>query len=278
VVKEIARSQKVNWLGLCAGGMTVAFMLGHLAATGDESAASATYLVTMLSGREPNAVGMLDTGQARVQLARAARAEQVVPATALRTLFALLRPNDLVYGYLVSGWLLGKPPAAFDVLAWNDDASSVPAKFALQTTELVLDGWEGADGPTLLGTTADLASVGCDSFHVAGYTDHITRWRACYGTTQLLGGDKELTLVKSGHIQSFVNPAQTGRYDCWYGPPTASDPDKWLSEATVQHGSWWQRWADWLVARSGRERNARATLGSRKHPPLGTAPGGYAHS
>ncbi|MGH3189331.1 MAG: PHA/PHB synthase family protein [Streptosporangiaceae bacterium] len=277
VVKKIARSQKVSWLGLCAGGMTVAFMLGHLAATGDQTAASATYLVTMLSGREPNAVGMLDTGQSRAQLARAARAEQVVPATALRTLFALLRPNDLVYSYLVSGWLLGKPPAAFDVLAWNDDASSVPAKFALQTTQLVMDGWDGA-GPLLLGTQADLGAVSCDSFHVAGYTDHITRWRACYSTTQMLGGDKELTVVKSGHIQSFVNPAATGRYDCWYGPPTASEPDKWLSEATVQQGSWWQRWADWLIARSGAERAARPTLGNREYPPLGTAPGTYAHS
>ncbi len=103
----------------------------------------------------------------------------------------------------------------------------------------------------LLGTTADLGAVNCDSFHVAGYTDHITRWRACYSTTQVLGGDKELTVVKSGHIQSFVNPAATGRYDCWYGPPTASEPDKWLSEAAVQQGSWWQRWADWLIARSG---------------------------
>jgi polyhydroxyalkanoate synthase subunit PhaC len=276
VVRTITHSEKVNWLGLCAGGMTLAFMLGHQAATSDESAASATYLVTMLSGREPNAVGMLDTGQSRAQLALAARAEQVVPGTALRTLFAFLRPNDLVYSYLVNGWLMGQSPTPFDVLAWNDDASSTPARFALETTELVMDGWEG-DGPVLLGTPTDLGKVGCDSFHVAGYTDHITRWRACYSTTQVLGGDKELTVVKSGHIQSFVNPIQTGRYDCWYGPPTSPDPDKWMSTATVQQGSWWQRWAEWLTARSGGQRPARAALGSRKYPPLGTAPGTYAH-
>ena len=277
VVKKIARSQQVSWLGLCAGGMTVAFMLGHLAATRDEQAASATYLVTFLSGREPNVVGMLDTANSRAQLARAARAGQVVPATALRTLFALLRPNDLVYSYLVSGWLMGRSPAPFDVLAWNDDASSVPARFAYEMAKVVDDGWDGA-GPVLLGTPSDLGAVGCDSFHVAGYTDHIARWRACYSTTQLLGGDKELTVVKSGHIQSFVNPMRTGRYDCWYGPPTASEPDKWLSEATVQQGSWWQRWADWLIARSGGQRAARPTLGNREYPPLGTAPGTYAHS
>jgi polyhydroxyalkanoate synthase len=276
VVRQIAGSDTVNWLGLCAGGMTVALMLGHLAATGADLAGSATFLVTMLSGEQPNVVGMSATEQARGQLALAARAGQVIPGTVLRALFALLRPNDLVYNYLVSSWLMGESPAPFDVLAWNDDATATTAKFALQMTKIVMDGWGGASGPTLLGTTADLGKVTCDSFHVAGYTDHITPWRACYCTTQLLGGDKEVTVVRSGHIQSFVSPADSSHYDCWYGSPTVPDPDQWLATAAVQHGSWWKRWADWLIARSGSERAACATLGSRRFPPLGPAPGSYA--
>jgi len=276
VVRQIAGSDTVNWLGLCAGGVTVALMLGHLAATGADPAGSATFLVTMLSGEQSNVIGMSATEQVRGQLALAARAGQVIPGTALRALFALLRPNDLVYNYLVSGWLMGESPPPFDVLAWNDDATATTAKFALEITKIVVDGWDGAIGPTLLGTTADLGKVTCDSFHVAGDTDHITPWRACYSTTQLLGGDKELTVARSGHIQSFVNPADSSPYDCWYGSPTVPDPDQWLAAAAVQHGSWWQRWADWLIARSGSERAACATLGSRRFPPLGPAPGSYA--
>jgi len=276
VVRQIAGSDTVSWLGLCAGGMTVAWMLAHLAAAGAAPAASATYVVTMLSGQQPNVVGMSDTRQARAELALAARAGQVIPGTALRALFALLRPNDLVYNYLVSGWLMGEPPPPFDVLAWNDDATAVPARFALEATRIVMDGWDGAPGPVLLGAPADLGKVGCDSFHVAGYTDHITPWRACYSTTQLLGGDKELTVVRSGHIQSFVNPEDKPRYDCWYGPPAAPGPDEWLATATFQHGSWWRRWAGWLTARSGGMRAASAALGSGKFPPLGPAPGSYA--
>jgi polyhydroxyalkanoate synthase subunit PhaC len=276
VVKEISRSEKVNWMGLCAGGMTLAYMLAHQAASGDDSAGAATFIVTMLSGREPNVVGMLDTGQSRADLELAASAGQIVPGTALRGLFALLRPNELVFNYLVSGWLMGEPPAAFDVLAWNDDATRTTARFALETTRIGMDGWEGG-GPTLLGLPTDFGKVSCDSFHVAGFTDHITRWRACYSTTRLLGGSKELTVVRSGHIQSFVYPADDTRYDCWYGAPEAADPDEWMSAAAVQHGSWWPRWADWLVARSGSERPARKTLGSRRHPPLGPAPGRYVH-
>lgn len=275
VVRTITRSDKLNWLGLCAGGMTVACMLGYLAATGGDPVASATFIVTMMSGEQPNVVGALDTRQTRAHLAAAAQAGQVIPGSAQRALFALLRPNELVCNYLVSGWLMGEPPPPFDVLAWNDDATATTAKFALEMTKIVMDGWGDTTGPALLATTSDFAKVSCDSFHIAGYTDHITPWRACYSTTQLLGGNKDLTVVRSGHIQSFVNPADSTRYDCWYGPPAAADPDEWLATATVRHGSWWHRWADWLTARSGGERAARASLGSRQFPPLGPAPGSY---
>ena len=274
VTKKITRTEKVNFLGLCAGGITLSYVLGHLAAIGDESANSATFVVTMLTGEKPNVVGMLDTGQARAVLEKAAEAGQIVPGTSLRSLFAMLRPNDLVFNYLVSGWLMGQSPAPFDVLAWNDDATRTTAKFALESTKLALDGWEGG-GPTVLGVKTDLSKVNCDSFHVGGQTDHITAWRACYSTGKHFGGDKQMTLIKSGHIQSVVYPADSDRYDRWYGPPVADDPDEWLKTAAVEKGSWWRPWTEWLTARSGNERQARATLGNRQYPPLTDAPGTY---
>jgi polyhydroxyalkanoate synthase len=276
-VKKITGSESINWLGLCAGGITTALMLGYLAATGDKSAGSATFIVTMLTNRCPNIVGMMDTPQSRNMLRRSAEAGEVFPGRSVRTSFAWLRPNDLVFNYLVSGWLLGQEPSAFDVLAWNDDATAVSARFALESTELVVDAMEHPDGITVLGTPMDLAKVDCDSFHVAGYTDHITPWRAAYTSTKVLGGDKELVVAKSGHIQSFVNPVDKSRYDYWEGPPTSGDPDQWLAGATEHHGSWWPQWLEWLTARSGPEKSPNSALGSRKYPPLGPAPGTYVH-
>ena len=274
-VKKITRSDKINLLGLCAGGITLSYVLAHLAAIGDESAGSATFVVTMVTGEKPNVVGMLDTGQGRTVLEHAAANEDIVPGTALRSLFAMLRPNDLVFNYLVSGWLMGKSPAPFDVLAWNDDATRTTAKFALESTKLALDGWDG-NGPTLLGVKTDFSKVTCDSYHVGGYTDHITAWRACYDTAQLVGGsDKQMTLIRSGHIQSVVYPPDSTRYDRWYGPPTPADPDKWLETATVESGSWWRPWTEWLITRSGHDKAARSTLGNRQYPPLALAPGTY---
>ena len=277
VVKKIAHTDQLSLLGLCAGGITAAYVLAHLAAVGDDSVKSATFVVTMLTGDKPNVVGMLDTAESRQVLEKAAATEQIVPGTALRSLFAMLRPNDLVYNYLVSGWLMGKSPAPFDVLAWNDDATRISARFGLESSRLAMDGWDG-NGPTLLGVKTDFSKVTCDSYHVGGYTDHITAWRACYDTAHLVGGtDKEMTLIKSGHIQSVVYPADSARYDRWYGRPTPTDPDEWIKTAAVEKGSWWRPWTEWLSSRSGNERQARATLGNRQYPPLGPAPGTYVY-
>ena len=277
VVKKIAHTDQLNLLGLCAGGITAAYVLAHLAAVGDDSVKSATFVVTMLTGDKPNVVGMLDTAESRQVLEKAAATEQIVPGTALRSLFAMLRPNNLVYNYLVSGWLMGKSPAPFDVLAWNDDATRISARFGLESSRLAMDGWDG-NGPTLLGVKTDFSKVTCDSYHVGGYTDHITAWRACYDTAHLVGGtDKEMTLIKSGHIQSVVYPADSARYDRWYGRPTPTDPDEWIKTAAVEKGSWWRPWTEWLSSRSGNERQARATLGNRQYPPLGPAPGTYVY-
>ncbi|HEY7016533.1 MAG TPA: alpha/beta fold hydrolase [Streptosporangiaceae bacterium] len=276
-VKKITGCDTINWLGLCAGGITTALMLGYLAAIGDTSAGSATFIVTMLTNRCPNIIGMMDTVNSRNALRRAAESGQVIPGRSVRTSFAWLRPNDLVFNYLISGWLLGQEPSSFDVLAWNDDATAVSAKFALESTELLVDAMERPGGVTALGTPIDLAKADCDSFHIAGYTDHITPWRAAYTSTQVLGGDKEMVVVKSGHIQSFVNPAAKSRYDYWEGPPASDDPDQWLAGAAEHHGSWWPQWIEWLIARSGPEKAPGSALGNLQYPPLGPAPGSYVH-
>ena len=132
VIKKITRSDTVNWLGLCAGGITTALMLGYLAATGDASAGSATFIVTMLTNRCPNIIGMMDTERlAEACCGAPPPRARSSPASSVRTSFAWLRPNDLVFNYLVSGWLLGQDPPSFDVLAWNDDATAISARFAL---------------------------------------------------------------------------------------------------------------------------------------------------
>ena len=273
VVKKITGSDTVNWLGLCAGGITTALMLGYLAATGDASAGSATFIVTMLTNRCPNIIGMMDTAKSRSMLRRAADDGEVFPgrtrAHQLR-LAAPQRPGIQLPGQRVAARPGSRPPSTCSPGMTMPPRSAPSSLWKARSCSWMP--WSGRDGITVLGTPIDLAKVDCDSFHVAGYTDHITPWRAAYTSTQVLGGDKELAVVKSGHIQSFVNPAAKSRYDYWEGPPASDDPGPWLAGATEHHGSWWPQWLQWLTAHSGPEKAASSALGNRKYPPLGAGP------
>jgi polyhydroxyalkanoate synthase len=127
----------------------------------------------------------------------------------------------------------------------------------------------------LLDTPIDLRKVDTDSFIVAGLKDHITPWNCGYMTSRLMRGSTEVVVTTTGHIQTMVNPPGKPRARYFTGPAGAADPDEWMAAAASHDGSWWPRYADWLIARSGDARDAPATLGSDRHRPLDPAPGRY---
>lgn len=277
VVREITGSDSLNLLGLCGGGVTSAVTQAHLAARNENPIHAATYLVTMLDGRQPNMATMLDTPVSRRNQDKQAKTGAVVDGRAVRHNFAWMRPRDLVFGFVVNNWLLGNDPQAFDVLVWNDDATNLSSTFA-RDSSMLLDGvLAEPGGATMLDTPLDMSRVKTDNFVVCGERDHITTWRPCYQTSQLLGGDSQVVLVESGHIQSFVSPPGISRYRYRVGPAAEHDPDTWREQAEQDKGSWWPRWAEWLMERCGAEQDAPAELGSSTHPAREPAPGTYVH-
>jgi polyhydroxyalkanoate synthase subunit PhaC len=276
-IEEITGQPSAHVLGLCAGGMTAAALLGHLAATGRLGRVrSLTLLVAMLDTTAPTQLGALASRRSVAAAVSRARRRGVHSGRDMARVFAWLRPNDLVWNYAVNNWLLGKEPPAFDVLAWNADTTELPAALYAQYLEL----YEGnllarPGGLTILGTPVDLGKVDVDTYAMAGSTDHIVSWRAAYATTQVLGGRVEFVLSNAGHIQSMVNPVGGAKASYRTGPETGPDPDRWLERSTEHRGSWWEHWAAWLAERSGNRHPARGNLGSADHPPLGPAPGTY---
>jgi polyhydroxyalkanoate synthase len=119
--------------------------------------------------------------------------------------------------------------------------------------------------------------VSCDSFVVAGYTDHIIPWDGAYRTTQLLGGDSEFVLSTGGHIQAILNPPGNAKSSYLVSDSLPATAAEWRDSATQESGSWWSRWHEWLAARSGGLRDARPGAGNAAHPPLEAAPGRYVH-
>lgn len=278
-VMDITASPDINWKGLCAGGLTSAVLLGRYAAQKRlKTVNSLTLNVTLLDvgGLEQTNIGFFLNPRILERSRQQSRKNGVLYGHDMAKMFAWLRPNDLVWNYWVNNYLMGRKPAAFDVLYWNSDATRLPAALHSDFIDLVLDNPFGRGKPyTLDGQRIDLKKVNIDKFVVAGYTDHITPWDACYRSVNILGGKSQFVLVNSGHIQTLVSPPGKGKASYQTGRTTPEDPQAWLAASKTTGGSWWQYWTRWLAKRSGAKKPAPKALGNARYTGLGPAPGTY---
>jgi polyhydroxyalkanoate synthase subunit PhaC len=278
---EISGSGSVGLTAACSGGIISAGALGHLAAEGAlGDVASLTLLVCALDNERAGTVAAL----AGREVAAAAVAESArkgyLDGRALAGVFAWLRPNDLIWGYVVNNYLLGKKPPAFDVLYWNQDTVRLAAGLHRDFIRIALDNsLAGANALEVLGSPVDLGAVTTDTYVVAGLNDHIVPWENAYRSALLLGGDARFVLSTSGHIQALVNPpGPESRSSYRIAAGHSGRPADWLDAAVTSRGSWWPDWTAWLGERSGALRAAPSKLGSRRHKAAGRAPGSYVHA
>ena len=278
VAREITRSPQLHLLAACSGGITSSALLAHLAAKGSDWARSLTLLVTMLDtdGIADSSMGLfahLET----LELARTlSGARGVLDGQDLAKVFAWLRPNDLIFNYWVNNYLMGQKPPAFDVLYWNSDTTRLPARLhadfvaLLKTNALSQQG-----GVTIDGRALSLGDIRCDSYVVAGRTDHITPWEGCYRTRGLLGGKSEFVLGSSGHVQTIVSPPGSKKGSFLTHAGEHDSPAAFEQGAMTNEGTWWPHLAKWLAARSDADKRAPRQPGSRRSPSLCAAPGTY---
>lgn len=275
-VCEITGADDVNLHGACSGAMTMAALLGHLAARRRPLVHAATSMVALLGPSEESVLGLFATPQTVAAAKQATALKGVLEGQEMARVFAWLRPNDLVWNYVVNNYLMGNAPPAFDVLYWNNDTTRLPARLHGQLLDIFAGGLLHKPGAlSVLGTPIDLKQVTCDAYVLAGTTDHITPWKGVYQTARAFGGKTEFVLSSSGHIQSLINPPGNPKAKYHVSSELPERADDWLAGASAKPDSWWTHWRDWLAARSGEMRPAPASLGSERHPPLVEAPGTY---
>jgi len=278
-VREIAGSRDVNLFGACSGGITLSALLGHLAARRQRKVHSATLAVCVLdmSAVRGTTAGLFVTPATIAAAKAASRKRGVVLGTDLARMFAWMRPNDLVWNYVVNNYLLGNEPPAHEILFWNNDTTRLPARLHADFLDLFEANPFSRPGRLRVrGRKIDLGKVGIDTYVVGGLTDHITPWQGVYGTARLFGSARStFVLAHGGHVQSLVNPP--GNKRSWFAaaPARAATPAAWLARREQTEGSWWPHWREWIRTRSGPVKPARAELGSERHPPLAAAPGTY---
>jgi len=277
-VDKIAGTDTVQLLGICSGGTLAAMTAAHLTDIGEaDRMAGFSLAVTVLDqSRAGFALAMMSDRAAQAAIRVSAR-KGYLDGRALAEMFAWLRPTDLVWRYWVNNYVQGRPPAAFDVLFWNADATRMAAALHRDFVLMGLSNSLVTPGAvSMLGSPVDLSKVTVDAYVVGGVTDHICPWQATYRSARLLGSkDNRYVLSTSGHIQALVNPPGNPKASYRAGAADPEDPDQWLESAQKFSDSWWVDFIGWLAERSGPEVDAPKTLGGEGFPPLGPAPGGY---
>lgn len=275
---EIARSETLNIVGACSGGITAALLIALWGARRTKRAESFSLLVAIIDveGNADTSLGLFANIEV-LELAKLfSRSKGVLEGRDLERAFAWLRPNDLIWAYWVNNYLLGQVPPAFDILYWNSDTTNLPAALHGDLLDLLQHGgMVGGNGPTIGGHKLDLKQITCDAYLVGGETDHITPWRGTYLTSRGLGGRWQYVLSQSGHIQSLINPPGNPRARFLTNAANPATADAFLAGAETHQGSWWPHWAEWLSAHGGDKITAPKALGSQKHEPGVGAPGTY---
>ncbi len=274
VIAEITGAPKIDIIGLCLGGALTAMLAAYLAEKGDDRIGSITLLNTLLDYGEPGILGAFTDEKTVQRLERQMARTGVLEGSQMSGTFDILRANDLIFNYVVSNWLMGQDPPAFDILAWNGDSTRMPAAMhSFYLRSLYMRNELARGELELAGQRLSLADVTNDVYVVGAINDHIVPWHSSYRTCALLGGDVRYVLSSGGHIAGIVNPpGPKGWYEAAAG--TEASAEAWRAANSKHQGSWWEDWTGWSQARAGALVKPPG-MGSRRHPASTDAPGEY---
>jgi polyhydroxyalkanoate synthase len=265
----------VNTVSVCLGGTLTALGLAHNAARGDESINSATFLNTHTDFTEPGLLGAFTDEATVAGLEKQMQKKGFLDSTTMARTFSALRSNDLIFQYVSNNWLQGNKPPSFDLLAWNEDSTRMPARMHSEYLRSCYLRNEFARGEFEIdGNRLDPGLVDVDTYVLAAVDDHIVPWTSGYKTTQLLGGKSRFVLSSSGHIAGIVNPPNP-KAKHWVNDSQPADPHEWKAHAELVDATWWQDWTPWIAERGEDMIPAPDHRGSDTYPPIENAPGSY---
>ena len=276
VIEKATGEMKVHTLGYCVGGTMLATMLAWLAEQRRPRVTSATFLAAQVDfSHAGDLLVFVDEGQISA-LERDMQESGVLEGSRMAMAFNLLRSNDLIWSYVVSNYLKGQPPTAFDLLHWNSDATRMPAaNHSYYLRNCYLENRLSTGTMVLDNTLLDLSKVKVPVYNLATREDHIAPADSVLYGSQFFGGPVKYVLSGSGHIAGVVNPPSSAKYQYWTNDNVRdiSLPD-WIKGAQEHKGSWWPNWREWLGAIEPEEVPARS-VGSDAMPPIEDAPGSY---
>jgi len=281
-VEEITGASRIEVLSICLGGAMAAMAAARMGALGDERISAFTMLNTLLDYSEVGELSLLTDPATLDRVEYRMSRQGFLSGSEMAGSFDMIRAKDLVFNYWVSRWMKGEKPAAFDILAWNEDSTRMPAAMHSHYLRSLYGRNELAEKKYVLdGQALDLSNVTCDTYVVGAINDHIVPWTASYKAVDLLGGSVRYVLTSGGHVAGAVNPPSPKAWFEAVGAPgdpaqpeLPHDPKAWHEQAVRTAGSWWEDWTAWSTARAGALVTPPA-MGGAAHPPIAEAPGTY---
>jgi polyhydroxyalkanoate synthase len=262
-------------VGYCVGGTLLAVTLAYMAAKGDTRISSATFFTAQTDFRDAGDLKIFADEEQISAVEAEMKQQGYLSGSKMANAFNMLRPNDLIWSYVVNNYIKGKAPPPFDLLTWNSDSTRMPAAnhaFYLRNCYL---GNKLTKGEMVLGgETLDLGRVTIPVYNLATREDHIAPARSVYVGARYFGGPMRYVLAGSGHIAGVINPPYKPKYQFWSGPPVEGTYEDWLAAATETAGSWWPDWISWVAAQKPAKVLPREP-GAGKLPALCDAPGDY---
>jgi len=279
VVREISGAKQINALGFCVGGTILSNALAVLAARKQKPVAAATFLTTLIDFSDTGVLDVfIDENFVKFREMQFANGG-LMAGKDMASTFSFLRPNDLVWNYVVGNYLKGETPPPFDLLYWNSDSTNLPGPmytWYLRNTYLE-NNLIKPGVAQVCGERIDFRKVDIPLYIYASREDHIVPIGGAYGTTQVFPGNKRFVMGASGHIAGVINPPEAKKRSHWIGPANQfpKKVDDWIAKAKEHAGSWWPDWAAWLKSHGGKQIPAPKSYGNRTHRPIEAAPGRY---
>lgn len=276
VIEKVTGEMKVHTAGYCVGGTMLATTLAWLAEKRRQRVSSATFFAAQVDFTHAGDLLVFVDEEQIAALEHDMKAAGVLEGSKMAMAFNMLRSNDLIWSYVVSNYLKGQQPSAFDLLHWNSDATRMTqANHSYYLRNCYLENRLSTGTMVLDNTLLDLSKVKVPVYNLATREDHIAPAESVLYGSQFFGGPVKYVLSGSGHIAGVVNPPASNKYQYWTNDNikdiTVAD---WMKGAVEHKGSWWPDWREWLGSLDPEEVPARS-IGSDALPPIEDAPGSY---
>jgi len=275
-IEQATGERECKVIGYCLGGTLLACTLAYMATKHDTRIKAATFFVTMTDFSEPGELGVFIDEDQLAKMDEQMEKTGYFDGSDMAEAFNLLRANDLIWGFVINNYLMGKDPFPFDLLYWNSDSTRMPSKMHsyylhnFYEKNLLCE----ANGISFDGVGIDVGKVETPAYFISTKEDHIAPWKSTYAGTQLLSGPVRFVLGMSGHIAGIVNPPSAKKYGYWTNDELPNDGETWLAGAEAHEGSWWNDWKKWVRRYNGKKVPARVP-GDAKLTVIEDAPGSY---